>query len=216
MRAALTAINRTPALWRKPTSPAPSAATLARTIPRLAEKKEAVEKNKKLPAASPHRARSQSPSRGRRSQTPAAALSTNSATIRHNLNRVTVTYHKDVKDTAYTVNNTVKSSGKLRKLIAKLSALRTGKTCKETITLDSGTSCSLLHLDIAQKLNLNLRPAPGVTITGAGGEFPRGIRNKPTFSSQSSITNLSDFTSLCPPTSTRMSLFQPTTSKPWH
>ena len=83
---------------------------------------------------------------------------------------MTVTYHKDVKDTAYTVNNTVKSSGKLRKLIVKLSALRTGKTCKETITLDSGATCSLLRLNIAQKLNLNLRPAPGVTITGAGGE----------------------------------------------
>ena len=133
-------------------------------------KKEAGEKNKKSPAASPHRARSQSPSGGRRSQTPAAALSTNSATIRHNLNRVTITYHKDVKDMSYTVNNTVKSSGNLRKLIAKLSALRTGKTCKETITLDSGASCSLLRLNIAQKLNLNLRPAPGVTITGAGGE----------------------------------------------
>ena len=90
-------------------------------------KKEAGEKNKKSPAASPHRARSQYPSGRRRSQTPEAALSTNSATIRHNLNRVTVTYHKDIKDTAYTVNNTVKSSGKLRKLIAKLSALRNGK-----------------------------------------------------------------------------------------
>ena len=120
--------------------------------------------------ASPHRARSQSPSGGRRSQTPAAALSTNSDTVRHNLNRVTITYHKDVKDMSYTVNNTVKSSGNLRKLIAKLSALRTGKTCKDTISLDSGASCSLLRLDITQKLNLNLRPAPGVTITGAGGE----------------------------------------------
>ena len=36
--------------------------------------------------------------------------------------------------------------------------------------MDSGASCSLLRLNIAQKLNLNLRPAPGVTITGAGGE----------------------------------------------
>ena len=98
-------------------------------------KKEAREKNKKSPATSPHRVRSQSPSGRRRSQTPSAALSTNSATVRHNLNRVTVTYHKDVKDMSYTVNNTVKSSGNLRKLIAKLSALRTGKTCKETITL---------------------------------------------------------------------------------
>ena len=83
-------------------------------------KKEVGEKNKKSPAAFPHRARSQSPSGGCRSQTPAAALSTNSATIRHNLNRVTVTYDKHVRDTAYTINNTVKSSGKLRKLIAKL------------------------------------------------------------------------------------------------
>ena len=71
---------------------------------------------------------------------------------------------------SYTVNNTVRSTGNLRKLIAKLSALRTGKNFKETITLDSGASCSLLRLNIAQKLNLNLRPAPGVTITGAGGE----------------------------------------------
>ena len=134
-------------------------------------KKEAGEKSKKSPESSPHRARSQSPTGGRRSQTPAAALSTNSATVRHNLNRVNITYHKDVKNMSYTVNNTVKSSGNLRKLIAKLSALRIRrKTFKETITLDSGASCSLLRLNIAQKLNLNLRPAPGVTITGAGGE----------------------------------------------
>ena len=44
------------------------------------------------------------------------------------------------------------------------------KTFKETITLDYGASCSLLRLNITQKLNLNLRPAPGVTITGAGGD----------------------------------------------
>ena len=124
---------------------------------------------KKLPAASPYRERSQSPAGGQRSQTPATALNTNSAIVRHSLNRVTVSHHKDVRDKACTIN-TIKSSGNLRKLIAKLSALRTGKTSKETITLDSGASCSILRLDIAQKLCLKLRPAPGLTITGAGGE----------------------------------------------
>ena len=132
-------------------------------------KKEAGDKKKKSPAASPHRERSQSPAGGQRSQTPATALSTNSAIVRHSLNRVSVSHHKDVRDKAYTIN-TIKSSGNLRKLITKLSALRTGKTSKETITLDSGASCSILRLDIAQKLHLKLRPAPGVTITGAGGE----------------------------------------------
>ena len=129
-------------------------------------KKEAGDK-KKSPAASPHTERSQSPAGRHRSQTPGTALSTNSAIVRHTLNRVTVSHHKDVRDKAYTI----KSSGNLRKLIAKLSALRTGKTSKETITLDSGASCSLLCLDIAQKLHLNLRPAPGMTITGAGREY---------------------------------------------
>ena len=164
------ATNRVPAQWKKPTSPAHFCSNTGSHNTQACRKKEAGEKSKKSPESSPHRARSQSPTGGRRSQTPAAALSTNSATVRHNLNRVNITYHKDVKNMSYTVNNTVKSSGNLRKLIAKLSALRTGKTYKETITLDSGASCSLLRLDIAQKLNLNLRPAPGVTITGAGGE----------------------------------------------
>ena len=132
-------------------------------------KKEVGDKKKKSPAASPHRERSQSPAGGHRSQTPATALSTNSAIVKHTLNRVTISHHKDVIDKAYTIN-TIKSSGNLRKLIAKLSALRTGKTSKETKTLDYGASCSILCLDIAQKLHLKLRPAPGVTITGAGGE----------------------------------------------
>ena len=109
-------------------------------ITQASRKKEAGDKKKKSPAASPHRERSQSPAGGHRSQTQATALSTNSATVRHTLNRVTLTYHKDVRDKADTVKNTIKSSGNLRKLIAKLSALRTGKTSKETITLDSGAS----------------------------------------------------------------------------
>ena len=132
-------------------------------------RKKDAEKKKKSPASSPHRERSQSPAGGRHSQTPATALSTNSAIVRHNLNRVGVKYHKDVENKSFTMNS-LKSSGKLRKLTAKMSAARTGRTSKETITLDSGASCLIARLDIAKKLNLNLRPAPGVTITGAGGE----------------------------------------------
>ena len=164
------ATNQVPAQWKKPISPAHFVATRVPIIPRLAERRRRGKRARSLQSLRPTEPDPSPLPGGRRSQTPAAALSTNSATVRHNLNRVNITYHKDVKNMSYTVNNTVKSSGNLRKLITKLSALRTGKTFKETITLDSGASCSLLCLDIAQKLNLNLRPAPGVTITGADGE----------------------------------------------
>ena len=99
-------------------------------------RKKDAKKKKKSPASSPHRERSQSPAGGRYSQTPATVLSTNSTIVRHSLNCVGVKYHKDVENKSYTINS-LKSSDKLRKLIAKMSAARTGRTSKETITLDS-------------------------------------------------------------------------------
>ena len=165
------------------------------------------DKKKKSPASSPHRERSQSPAGGGHSQTPATVLSTNSAIVRHSLNRVGVKYHKDVKDKAYTVNS-LKSG--LRKLIAKMSAARTGRTSKETITLNSGASCSIARLDIAKKLNLKLWPAPGVTITGAGGETLE-VSGQTDDSSQSLTALQSDCIFLLLQISTRMSSFQLTT-----
>ena len=38
------------------------------------------------------------------------------------------------------------ASGKLRTIIAKMSAARTGKTSKENITLDTGAMCSIVIL----------------------------------------------------------------------
>ena len=136
-------------------------------------KKDRVKKKQKSPSSSPHRDRFQSPAAGKRSPTPAAAaLKSNSATIKHTLNRVSIKFRQmDVKNQSFKVNSSFSSTnGSLRTMIAKMSSARTGKTSKERITLDMGATCSIKKLSIAKKLHLDVRPAPGVTITGAGGE----------------------------------------------
>ena len=135
-------------------------------------KKDGVKKQKS-PLSSPHRDRSQSPAGGKRSPTPAAAaLKSNSATIKHTLNRVSVKFRQmEVKNQSFKVNSSLSSAnGSLRTMIAKMSSARTGKTSKERITLNTGMTCSITKLSIAKKLHLDIHPAPGVTITGAGGE----------------------------------------------
>ena len=76
----------------------------------------------------------------------------------------------DVENKSYKVNSSKGASGKLRTMIAKLSAARTGKTSKEKIMLDTGATCSITRLNIAHKLKLDIRPAAGVTIVRAGGK----------------------------------------------
>ena len=116
--------------------------------------------------------RPQSPAGGKRSQTPAAtALISNTTTFRHTLNRVSIKIHKmDVRDKTFKVNSSKGASGKLRTIIAKMSAAQTGKTSKERITLDMGATCSIIRLNIARKLRIDICPAPGVTIIEAGVE----------------------------------------------
>ena len=94
--------------------------TSSHNMAALAGRKTETNRNKSLPLH-PHTETDHSLLLGgKRSQTPAAsALSSNNATIIHNLNRVSVKIHKmDVRDKAYKVNLSSSASGKLRTMVA--------------------------------------------------------------------------------------------------
>ena len=77
----------------------------------------------------------------------------------------------DVENITHHMNSSSTANGKLRMMIAKLSAIRTGKNVKETITLDTGATCSICQiLHSPEPKILDVRPAPGISIVGDRGE----------------------------------------------